>query len=45
MMYPYEIQVVFSDIYRRKWGRIKHYFLILAKWKEYYNIEDVKFYC
>ena len=26
----------------------KHYFLIIAKWKEYYNIEDVKdikFYC
>ena len=23
----------------------KHYFLIVAKWKEYYHIEDVKFYC
>lgn len=23
----------------------KHFFLILAKWKEYYHIEDVKFYC
>lgn len=23
----------------------KHYFLILAKWKEYYHIENVKFYC
>ena len=26
----------------------KHYFLIIAKWKEYYNIEDIKdikFYC
>lgn len=24
---------------------VKHYFLILAKWKEYYHLEDVKFYC
>ncbi len=23
----------------------RHYFFILAKWKEYYHIEDVKFYC
>ena len=26
----------------------KHYFLIIAKWKEYYkieNVEDIKFYC
>lgn len=23
----------------------KHYFLIVSKWKEYYNINDVKFYC
>lgn len=23
----------------------EHYFLIVSKWKEYYKIEDVKFYC
>ena len=23
----------------------KHYFLILSKWKEYYRLDEVKFYC
>lgn len=23
----------------------RHYFLILSKWKEYYKITDIKFYC
>lgn len=23
----------------------KHYFLIVAKWKEYYKTSDIKFYC
>ena len=23
----------------------RHYFLIVSKWKEYYKVEDVKFYC
>ncbi|MDE5830376.1 MAG: DUF4160 domain-containing protein [Clostridia bacterium] len=23
----------------------RHYFLILSKWKEFYNVNEVKFYC